>query len=402
MIPRQTYAVPTDLKEHGGYAINQPLPDLTSSSTSQTNDAVDDQTARASLPPKIAKRPKMQTMTGTDSDGNFGQETRAGSSESPLSSRNSSTRSYRSLAGLSPAHPDMRTHTFWAAASLLRDATDLDGAIFFDIPSVSSQHDRQRSFEPSTTPEDTENQKLNTDTHSLESHDGPHDSQSQYQSHGQYCRRLGCAFCVVSKVYTGGVPDGNVSLPVDVIQSLLYHFPKGAIFNLERLQGHSPLTYESIRVSDILYPTQKVGAPSQATASLLGRSSVERELRSCLPASCSIIFHPLRNSRTESWYAACLAWSNDSRRILQSSDLSYVIAFSNSIMAEIVNLELLAIDSAKSDFISSISHEIRSPLHGILGSAEMLLDTTIDKEQRDLVQVVEHCDQNLLDTMDNM
>ena len=42
------------------------------------------------------------------------------------------------------------------------------------------------------------------------------------------------------------------------------------------------------------------------------------------------------------------------------------MAFGNSVMAEVSRLASIASDRQKADFIGSISHEFRSPLHGTL------------------------------------
>jgi signal transduction histidine kinase len=68
----------------------------------------------------------------------------------------------------------------------------------------------------------------------------------------------------------------------------------------------------------------------------------------------------------------------DRREYSRAKDLSYLAAFGNSIMAEVARLDTIAADRAKSDFISSISHELRSPLHGILTSVEFLQDIAVD------------------------
>lgn len=298
-------------------------------------------------------------------------------------------------------HQEPRSETFQSASSFLRDATDLDGVVFVDtIQTVGSRYEASPT---QGSPISAESKLLNLDAamSSIKSR-SPTTNRHIHQSFEEHCERLGSAFSGNTKIHAVDSSTDDFVLPIEVMQSLLYHFPQGAIFKLDKISNTAPLTYESTQTSDRLYPTHKLNDHENTTEGMLDKSSVERKLRSCLPSSRSIIFHPLWNSRTESWYAACIAWSNDSRRLLQSSDLSYITAFSNSITAEIVNLELLAIDNAKSDFISSISHEIRSPLHGILGSAEVLLETPVSKEQQQLLQVVENCGRNLLDTMDNM
>lgn len=53
----------------------------------------------------------------------------------------------------------------------------------------------------------------------------------------------------------------------------------------------------------------------------------------------------------------------------------------------------------KSDFLSSLNHEIRTPLSGILGMADLLLETKLDPEQRDYVRSAHTCAEELLERL---
>lgn len=74
----------------------------------------------------------------------------------------------------------------------------------------------------------------------------------------------------------------------------------------------------------------------------------------------------------------------------------------NCVMAQIARLASMAADRQKADFIGSISHELRSPLHGILASAEFLADTAQDHFQSSLVDTITSCGRTLLDTINHV
>src|SRR5579872_4493201 len=46
-------------------------------------------------------------------------------------------------------------------------------------------------------------------------------------------------------------------------------------------------------------------------------------------------------------------------------------------------------------FLASLNHEVRTPLSGILGMTDLLLETTLDEEQRDYISTVRLCAENL-------
>jgi signal transduction histidine kinase len=94
------------------------------------------------------------------------------------------------------------------------------------------------------------------------------------------------------------------------------------------------------------------------------------------------------------------------------SEIAYLSAFTNSLMVEISRLDALSANKMKTDFISSISRmisslplkdsqlmivdEFRSPLHGILASAEFLHESELDASQMEFISTIQNCSATLL------
>lgn len=85
-----------------------------------------------------------------------------------------------------------------------------------------------------------------------------------------------------------------------------------------------------------------------------------------------------------------------------AEDITYLAAWSHSILAELSRLQTLASDKSKGSFIASVSHELRSPLHGILAGVEFLEETELTAFQGEMTNTVRTAGKALLDTVDHI
>jgi signal transduction histidine kinase/ActR/RegA family two-component response regulator/HPt (histidine-containing phosphotransfer) domain-containing protein len=61
-----------------------------------------------------------------------------------------------------------------------------------------------------------------------------------------------------------------------------------------------------------------------------------------------------------------------------------------------------AANMAKSQFVANMSHEVRTPINGVLGMNGLLLDTTLDQEQREYAMTVQRSAKALLRIVDDI
>jgi signal transduction histidine kinase/CheY-like chemotaxis protein len=264
---------------------------------------------------------------------------------------------------LKPSQSSPTDYLFQRAANTIGFALDVDGLVFFDTARSSAL--RSGSHEsPSSIAED----RRASMTHI---HDMASDILSEYRSDGLAEAQL--------------VSRPNQSL----IQRLTTRYPQGHVFVTDE---YGVMNYEAHHQED---------ADQQIHNNTIAYND-QRDILGCVPEARYAIFLPLWHYQRESCFATCLVWVSDTAKSLDSGDVNSLTAFGNSLMVEILRLEALANAQSKSDFISSISHELRSPLHGIMATTELMQEATHDPSLLSMMDMIESCTATLLDTFDHL
>ncbi|KAG9560462.1 hypothetical protein KCU86_g18435, partial [Aureobasidium melanogenum] len=128
-----------------------------------------------------------------------------------------------------------------------------------------------------------------------------------------------------------------------------------------------------------------------------------KQLAAAFPGVRSLMVLGLWDPQRNQWRAGCIIWSCAPMRMFSNEgEMHYLTAFCDVIMAKLARLDVDVANKTKSDFISSISHELRSPLHGILGSVEVLQEHNLDHETAEMVSQIDTCGRTLLDIVDHL
>ncbi|KAL4736605.1 hypothetical protein BDV11DRAFT_10681 [Aspergillus similis] len=262
---------------------------------------------------------------------------------------------------------------FRRASILLRDSMDLDGVLFVDA---------SRCNAGVVLSNDTGTWEPLPSTLSPEFLADPYPSPADMPGVGSLskpsdkpCTLLGRA--LRDSVHSTESPhDWNIT--ERVLDDLMASFPQGQIFDLSDLPAR-----ESSPSSDLC-------------------NNLCHDLAMCFPNANSVLFSPIWDWNKSRWLAGTLVWTSDVFRALGAEELHYFKAFGDSIISEVARVDWSATQKSKSAFMSSVSHELRSPLHGILASAELLGTASLPPEQQHLVDMVESCGLTLLDTLNHL
>ncbi|KAK3639376.1 hypothetical protein LTR56_012544 [Elasticomyces elasticus] len=107
--------------------------------------------------------------------------------------------------------------------------------------------------------------------------------------------------------------------------------------------------------------------------------SLGKELLTAFPGAQQLLLIPLWDPVYARVSAATVGISHGGGRVYTlSNDLFPMGSFCLAVIQQSHRLEAQHLDRQKADFLGSISHEMRSPLHGSLANIELVLETLLD------------------------
>lgn len=293
------------------------------------------------------------------------------------------------------------SNVFARASNLIRESASADGVLFVEADMASPSDDRGR-FGSKQSQENAHSSTESDEHENGASDSNPRRKRTDHDGESP-CPLLGFSTKIKSSVRGFAASPKHATLPRKFIKRLIRKYPHGKIFTL-RSDGSSWSSSGGEGTSE--------GTSSNSTSAIevLGAASVKTKkgrtvakLAEIFPDVQSVAFLPMWDSRRERWRSAAFVWSSFKKRLLESEeDLTYLLAFSNSILAELSRLDVIASDNAKATFIASVSHELRSPLHGILAGAEFLQETQLTLEQQEMARTVTLAGNTLLDTINHI
>ncbi|KAF6810744.1 sensor histidine kinase response [Colletotrichum musicola] len=342
-----------------------------------------------------AVRPSINPMGQDPSDAS----SKVDSSDSVETTATTATTATLATTTSSSAPPDPRMSEtikiFSRAANVIRKSLEVDGAMFLDA-SIGSYgglvSGPRRASEVA-------------DTHFSSSDDSL--SEKSNDGNDRWCKCFGRSTSMDGFIGGTDAPQlARSSLRERFLKKLLRRYPNGKVFSFDEMGNWYSVDAEpeDLDITPTEENDQQATRPeTRAAYSYFTRRNEAKTIIDMFPGARSVAVVPLWDPSRERCYAGGFFWSKSASRILTpDADLPYLRAFGMVTMAEIIRLDAMIADKAKTDILGSLSHELRSPLHGVVAAAELLHDTQLDAFQVDVIHTIEISGKTLLDTIDHL
>jgi signal transduction histidine kinase len=293
---------------------------------------------------------------------------------------------------LTPMNP------FIEAADVIKEALHIDDCAFFS----GDSHDLHVVHSPETESGSNvlSGRSRNASVYSSEGskNDGP-SAQSLLP-----CQTLG------SSARNNSTGHGNLSQLL--LSQMLKQYPEGCIFDsvsnhvtkldgVSDAQGQDPSAITTL--GDDTHSKGVTEFEGQNPDKTKDHIHDERDIFNVFPNARSIAFIPIWDPQTGAWSIGGFICSNTPRYEFDTdSETPFLRAIGSLAASEALRLETIAANKAKSDVLGSISHELRSPLHGITLGMELLNDAGLGPAQQNLAHMIETCCRTLSDTLEHL
>lgn len=179
-------------------------------------------------------------------------------------------------------------------------------------------------------------------------------------------------------------------LASSVLHLLLNQYPAGTILKREK----------DARLLDQRFHGREQG--DGTFDNVAGALDPKESLFHYLDGPLQIIVAPMWAASHRNGPLCTISWTRERMRSFENEDVALLSAFCNSAVANLARKDALHTMQTKSKFMESISHELRSPIHGILASAELLESRFADSESRSLLSNIQISGATLLDTLSQL
>ncbi|GKT47723.1 hybrid signal transduction histidine kinase A [Colletotrichum spaethianum] len=309
-------------------------------------------------------------------------------------------------------HDTKLRHIFSKASNIVREAIEVESVLFLDatIGSFGGLADSKTYHVTSTgakSPSSSSDERSSSGSGS--------GNNSLVSQEDATCRVLGFSSSAISSI-DGDLPSqSHASISEKFLSKLLRRYPEGKIFNFDEsgsiqssdFSGDDHTLTVQTPVDDAAEPPQTPIEDDRKRRrrpkNPFSRRNEGKLLNDIFSGARSIAIVPLWNAQKQRWHAGGFACTKTPTRVLTvEGELSYLRAFGAVIMSEIHRVNSMLVDKAKTDLLSSLSHELRSPLHGIILGSELLHDTPLDAFQGETLVSIENCGRTLLETIDHL
>ena len=276
---------------------------------------------------------------------------------------------------------------FSKAANIIRQSLEVEGTVFLDA-TVRSFGGLVGNARPKRSPPVLGRAALQDSS----PEEGSHGSLSDLEE--EPCKVLGFSTSQTSSI-NGDAPHDFGELSDTMLHRLLRRYPHGKIFNFE---DDGAATSDDNTENDA---ESTVSKPTQTPT--LAKWDASKHIIKMFPGARSVALVPLWDSTRNRWYGGGFIWTKTpTRNFTVEGELGFLRVFALTTMAEVTRLNTTAADKVKTSILGSLSHEMRSPLHGLVGAAELLRDTDLDTAQTSVLHTIETSGRTLLDTIEHV